>query len=348
MPLKRALDLVLATVLSLATLPVVLLLGIVLAVHLRAWPLFVHDRIGRDHRPLRMVKLRTLPTTTPSYALKTDVPLETSALCRVVRRLHLDELPQLWLVVRGSLSLVGPRPKMPDEAEPVDPRYGAERVTVPQGVTGLWQVSNATGGLPSDAPHFDVHYVRNRTTRLDLWIMWRTLGKVLGLARGVDVRDVPNWALPRHARRRTRRVVLAPDLTPTSATGRRALEVARHGARRGLDVELRAPVPRTADGRYLRGYGRFTRRDMVDGIPVRRCTTRIAGGDGLVARLRRTRFVLRNVLGLLPALLDDRVELVVVSAPSAAPVPVARPVVGRTRTIILPEARTPAAASERA
>lgn len=313
MTTKRVIDLIAAFVLTVLTLPVVVVLAVVLAVHLRAWPFFTHERIGHDGRMIRVTKLRTLPPSTRPYALKTEVSLETSRLCLALRRLHLDELPQLWLVVVGAMSLVGPRPKMPDEHEPVDPIYGYERVTVPQGITGLWQVSDATNVLPSDAMQYDLFYVRNQTLLLDLWILWRTIGVVLGLGGEATLGDVPTWALP--VTDPARRVVVSTDLTPTTALGRRALDAAREARRDGLGVVLHAPVPRDADGGYRRGYGGFTRRDLVDGMQVRRSRAPVVPGDGPGAQLRRAWFVLVALVALLPQRLRGATEVVLVAPP---------------------------------
>lgn len=315
MTTKRVIDLVAAAVLTVLTLPVVLLLAVVLAVHLRAWPFFTHERIGRDGRTLRVTKLRTLSPSMRPYALKTEVELEASRLCQALRRLHLDELPQLWLVVIGAMSLVGPRPKMPDEHEPVDALYGMERVMVPQGITGLWQVSDSTDLLPSEAMQYDLFYVRNHSVLLDLWILWRTVGTVLGRGRGVTLDDVPGWALSGAPELPARRVVVSTDLTPTTMLGRRALDAAREARRDGLEVLLHAPVPRRADGQFLRGYGTFTRRDLVDGLPVRRSSAVVTPGDDTVAQLRRAWFVLLQLLALAPQRLAGRTEVVLVAPP---------------------------------
>lgn len=159
-----------------------------------------------------MIKVRTLPADADPYHLKADPGWKEhdNALLRAFRRLHLDELPQLWLVPTGRLSLVGPRPKMPDEFEPVDPHYGAARTTVPQGCTGLWQIGAHTDELPSRHPEYDLAYLELAGPGLDLWILARTLGRSLGLARPVRLDD-----LPRRYRQRLEGV--APVEEPSAA-----------------------------------------------------------------------------------------------------------------------------------
>ncbi len=191
---KRTIDLVAGFVVAVATLPLLLMCLLASAIVLRTWPLFVQTRLGEGGRVMRMPKVRTLPRDFPAYALKPEVvATRLPTLMRLLRHHKLDELPQLWLVVLGRLSLVGPRPKMPDGHEPVDREYGARRVLVPQGCTCLWQISDQVHLLPSQAPEFDLYYVDEGTVRLDLWILWRTALLMLGIAGPVGLGDVPAW-----------------------------------------------------------------------------------------------------------------------------------------------------------
>jgi lipopolysaccharide/colanic/teichoic acid biosynthesis glycosyltransferase len=96
----------------------------------------------------------------------------------VLRRYSLDELPQLFNVLTGTMSMVGPRPPLPTEVE----RFGAEmsrRLVVKPGLTGLWQVSGRSDLSWDDSVRLDVHYVDNWSLLLDLMILWRTVGAVL-------------------------------------------------------------------------------------------------------------------------------------------------------------------------
>jgi len=194
---KRALDLVVGLPLALATLPVVVVAAIVSAAALRANPFFVHERVGWCGRTIRVVKIRTLPVTTGAYvdkfALEAQrIPRPTAAL----RTLHLDELPQLWLVVAGSMSLVGPRPEMRVLHDGFDPRFAELRCRIRPGLTGLWQISPHCVGLIGQHPEYDRIYLEMRSLRLDAWIAFRTVLKVLG--RGTaHLHEVPAWAIRR-------------------------------------------------------------------------------------------------------------------------------------------------------
>jgi lipopolysaccharide/colanic/teichoic acid biosynthesis glycosyltransferase len=198
---KRAFDVVVGVPLCLLAIPLLVALALVLAVQHRASPVFVHQRIGHRGRVVAIPKLRTLPPGTPMYADKTVTDLEpSSVLARFLRVSHLDELPQLFLVPLGRLSLVGPRPRMATEAtDHGDPAYDAVRTSVLQGCTGLWQISGHAGRV-SDRPEFDHFYVQQHTLRLDAWILWRTLRQVVVPAT-LDLEDVPAWTLRAPERR---------------------------------------------------------------------------------------------------------------------------------------------------
>ena len=195
--IKRSIDLVVGIVLVLVVLPVIAVLAVGVALSLRTWPFFLQDRIGRDGRSFRFLKLRTLPRSAPVYATK--YALDTRTLPwfpRMLRRRHLDELPQLFLVVTGRMSLVGPRPEQPDQAEGLEPGFARRRASVRPGCTGLWQISHRSVGLIAESPAYDELYVAERSLRLDAWILLRTLWLFAAPRRMVDLDDIPSWAMP--------------------------------------------------------------------------------------------------------------------------------------------------------
>lgn len=193
---RRSLDLVLGSLLLVLALPVMLVVALGCAIALRAQPVFVQDRIGRDGRPFRFVKLRTLPTSVPAYVDKHQIDEgAVPRFCLVVRRLHLDELPQLGLVVLGRMSLVGPRPEMAHLHHRLPADVAAMRTSVRPGCTGFWQVSEACTALIGDAPEFDRYYVEHRSVRLDLWVLRHTLAKMVGRPRFPEISDVPTFVV---------------------------------------------------------------------------------------------------------------------------------------------------------
>lgn len=194
--IRRLVDIVAAAVLLVLTLPVLVLVALISATTLRAWPFFTQERIGRGGEVFGFLKIRTLPPFVPRYTDK--YALEDHVVPKVmwlIRGTHLDELPQLLLVLRGRMSLVGPRPEMRCFHDAMEPAFAATRVSVRPGCTGLWQVSAAGAGLISEAPEWDRFYLEQRTWRMDAWILFRTV--VLAVRRGRSglerIEDIPRW-----------------------------------------------------------------------------------------------------------------------------------------------------------
>lgn len=210
---KRALDIVVGGVLAVISLPLLVVAAAAASLALRASPFFVHERVGEGGRPFRLVKIRTLPPDTGRYVDKFALDVDRlPRTTRALRALHLDELPQLWLVLAGKMSLVGPRPEMRVLHDRLDARFAAERCRVRPGLTGLWQISPHCTGLIGQRPEYDRIYIEHQSLRLDLWIAFRTLLKILG--RGtVHLFDVPKWTFEGGAARRP--AALAPSAAAT-------------------------------------------------------------------------------------------------------------------------------------
>lgn len=196
---RRALDVGVSAILGMAVIPVIVLVALGSALALRAWPLFVQDRVGLHGELFRFVKIRTLPPEVPRYTDKHQLANHRiPTFCRFLRTTHLDELPQIYLVLWGRMSLVGPRPEMATLHAQLDPRFAAERTTVRPGCTGLWQVSEACRDLIGSAPELDRFYLQHRSLRLDLWVLGRTVRKMTGGGL-ITLDQVPSWALPARA-----------------------------------------------------------------------------------------------------------------------------------------------------
>lgn len=193
---KRLLDIVLGTVLAVAAMPLIAMLAVVVCISLRTWrPFFLQRRIGRGGRTFTMPKLRTLPPEAPAavdkYAL---AGVRTTRVGRLLRRTHIDELPQLLLVPIGRMSLVGPRPEMPWLLARFDPDFVTARSVARPGCTGLWQIGADAGRLIGEVPEYDLHYLRHMSARLDLWVICQSVRVILG-GPPVSFADVPSWAL---------------------------------------------------------------------------------------------------------------------------------------------------------
>jgi lipopolysaccharide/colanic/teichoic acid biosynthesis glycosyltransferase len=191
---KRVFDLAIALPAALVTLPLVGGLMAMSVVKLRSTPLFTQPRLGAGGKQFRFWKVRSLPPVAPDAADKYQLrSLQMPNFSHVVRHRHLDELPQLWQVVSGQMSLVGPRPEMPTLSATFDPAFVAERLSVKPGLTGLWQVSVDSRALIGESPDWDLHYVRNRTLRLDVWICYRTILMMTKFTEVESLDEIPRW-----------------------------------------------------------------------------------------------------------------------------------------------------------
>ncbi|MFM7684950.1 MAG: sugar transferase [Actinomycetota bacterium] len=179
--LKRPADLVVGLALAILTLPVMLICALVSAVHFRAWPFFAQVREGQQGELFRFVKIRSLSKHAPPYADREQLgEVHISRWGSFIRNRHIDELPQFWHVVGGSMSLVGPRPMIPGICERMDDEFRAVRQLARPGVSGLWQISEDGTRLVLEATHYDERYVEWASPGLDLWIIAKTVMQVAG------------------------------------------------------------------------------------------------------------------------------------------------------------------------
>ncbi|MCY7300586.1 MAG: sugar transferase [Ilumatobacteraceae bacterium] len=201
--MKRPIETVLAAFLLLLTLPVMLVVAGLSAIRYRSWPFFVQQRVGLHGKRFGVIKIRSLPATAAPYADRDELDqTEIDGYGSFIRSTHLDELPQLWQVVTGTMGLVGPRPMLASIVDRMDPDHGAARHTMRPGVTGLWQVSEYGSRLVLEATEYDTYYVTTANLRLDAWILWATAQQTFG-AKPVRSEQFPSWiALPEPARPR--------------------------------------------------------------------------------------------------------------------------------------------------
>ena len=189
---KRSIDLVVGSVLCLLSLVVAVALMVGSMLSFRANPLFVQTRVGRYRKHFRVIKIRSLPTATHAYTDKYSLRSEpTTGFGSFIRATHLDEIPQLWLVLIGRMSLVGPRPEMAQLADSFVPHQAQARSPFRPGCTGLWQLSHHSGGLMSESPEYDLFYAEHQSALLDLWILWRTVKQIAFRGASISLADVP-------------------------------------------------------------------------------------------------------------------------------------------------------------
>lgn len=172
---KRAFDVLLAAALLLTLWPMLLGIAVLVRVDSSGPALFRQKRVGRNGRLFDIYKFRTMYSTQAGSAFspkEADDPRITR-VGRVLRRTSLDELPQLINVLRGEMSLVGPRPEMPFITEQYGLREG-QRLFVTPGITGLWQISADRAFLIHENLQYDLYYIRNRGFFMDLAILLHT------------------------------------------------------------------------------------------------------------------------------------------------------------------------------
>ncbi len=190
-PAKRALDVVVASCALLLSLPLMAIAALIIKLDSPGPVFFRQTRLGKDGRPFVMLKLRSMTRDAtdlraavaagnemvgPVFKIRADP--RVTRVGKFLRKASLDELPQLWHVLLGEMSLVGPRPPIPDEVARYEP-WQRERLAVKPGLTCTWQV-----GGRSDIPferwvQMDIDYVRKRRLLLDLKILLQTIPAVL-------------------------------------------------------------------------------------------------------------------------------------------------------------------------
>ena len=192
---KRIFDIVFALFVLTVFSPVYLILIIAIALNSKGPIFYVQQRIGKDRQPFNCIKFRTMVNNADtmletivenspqmrqefqdSYKLKQDPRITT--IGKFLRLTSLDEFPQFWNVLKGEMSVVGPRPLVPEEL----PKYGHKIdtvLTIKPGITGLWQVSGRNDIPYPKRVQIDVYYATSHNWLLDLWIVYKTIGVIV-------------------------------------------------------------------------------------------------------------------------------------------------------------------------
>lgn len=188
---KRGFDLLTAGIALVIASPILLVAAIAVKLDSKGPVLFKQVRVGQDSEPFRVLKLRTMVVDAEAQLAdlqeqnEADGPLfkmendpRVTRVGRFLRASSIDELPQLWNVIRGDMSLVGPRPALPHETEQWDALL-VQRLRVKPGITGMWQVSGRSDASFEDYTRLDLYYVDNWSLTTDLAIVLRTVPAVL-------------------------------------------------------------------------------------------------------------------------------------------------------------------------
>ena len=182
---KRAADVLLASILLVALSPIIAIICVVVTLHLRRAPFFLHERIGRNGVPFKCLKVRTMresranEDSSPGAAFKSGTVSRTTALTRLLRKASLDELPQLLNVVSGEMSLVGPRPIVAEELRMHYGELAPILLASKPGITGLWIVAGRSTIEYPQRVLVELKYVATSSWWLDLRILVQTITAVL-------------------------------------------------------------------------------------------------------------------------------------------------------------------------
>jgi lipopolysaccharide/colanic/teichoic acid biosynthesis glycosyltransferase len=193
---KRSIDCVVGLTATIVLLPIMIAISIAILFEERGPVFFSQKRVGRDRRKsrgsfpadverrtrsgggreFRMYKFRTMHRQSPKYGVSptSDDDPRVTRTGRFLRKTSLDELPQLLNVLKGNMSLVGPRPEMPFIVAKYEPVHKT-RLAVKPGITGLWQLRGPRDCFIHDAIEWDLHYIANWSLRLDFAILLETV-----------------------------------------------------------------------------------------------------------------------------------------------------------------------------
>jgi exopolysaccharide biosynthesis polyprenyl glycosylphosphotransferase len=173
---KRILDVTGAAILIVLSAPVWALVAILIRIESKGPIFFRQTRVGQNGKPFEILKFRSMKVDAPKYSRSPDDHSDSriTRVGRFLRKSSIDEVPQLINVLTGDMSLVGPRPEMPFIAAEYGP-WESMRLHVPQGITGLWQLSADRKHAIHQSIEYDLYYIHNRTLLMDVAILLHTL-----------------------------------------------------------------------------------------------------------------------------------------------------------------------------
>jgi lipopolysaccharide/colanic/teichoic acid biosynthesis glycosyltransferase len=192
--IRRSFDIIVASLALVATSPLLAAALVAIVLESRGHPIYRQRRIGLDGRPFDVIKLRTMVLGAESMGAGMAVNENDPRITRVgalLRRFSVDELPNLINVLRGDMSIVGPRPTIPVQVERYDERQ-LGRLSVRPGITGWAQVNGRTSLPWSERIELDLFYVEHRSWRLDLEIILRT-ARILVTGHGLYKGETGGW-----------------------------------------------------------------------------------------------------------------------------------------------------------
>ena len=192
--MKRILDLLLAAVGAVLSAPAIAILAVAIRLESPGHPIYRQTRVGKDGEEFQIYKLRTMVAGAESFGAGLAIQEGDDRITRLgafVRRYSLDELPNLYNVLRGEMAIVGPRPTVPVQVQQYSERQRG-RLSVKPGITG-WAQVNGRASLPWDERiELDLWYVEHRSLALDLRILARSL-RLVASGRGLYKGEKGGW-----------------------------------------------------------------------------------------------------------------------------------------------------------
>ena len=179
--MKRAFDLVLSVPAVIVLSPILVLLALAVLLSSGLPVLFHHERVGHRGKPFTLIKFRTMvfnPQASGSWSTSKN-DSRVTPIGRFLRATSLDELPQLWNIIRGDMSVVGPRPDVPQQRDLYSAEEWSIRNSVKPGLTGLAQCTMRSDATPEQRKALDLDYVQKQSLGFDLWILGQTVKQVL-------------------------------------------------------------------------------------------------------------------------------------------------------------------------
>ena len=172
--LKRLLDIIIASVALILLSPLYFYVAYKVKKNLGSPVLFRQVRPGLHGKPFEMIKFRTMKDATDAQGNPLPDSERLTPFGKMLRSTSLDEMPELWNVIKGDMSLIGPRPPLEREVAEYTP-YDKQRLLIKPGCTGLWQVSGRNDLDFDEMVELDMKYIQNLSLRTDLWILFKTV-----------------------------------------------------------------------------------------------------------------------------------------------------------------------------
>ncbi|MEM4993390.1 exopolysaccharide biosynthesis polyprenyl glycosylphosphotransferase [Priestia sp. SB1] len=176
---KRIFDIVISFMALMVLLPVILLFALIVMIETPGSPFFLQERLGKNGRPFTIMKLRSMYSDAEKngaqWAVKNDS--RVTKVGKLIRQTRIDELPQLWNVLKGDMSIVGPRPERAvfiEEFQKTVPAF-SQRLAVKPGLTGWAQINGGYELTPAEKLELDLYYIHHTNIRFDVKIMIKTL-----------------------------------------------------------------------------------------------------------------------------------------------------------------------------